>query len=192
NEFSDAMALKALELAFKYLPIAYKDGNNEEARDYLHQAATMAGLAFSNSQLHLAHAMGHSWGAIFHTPHGNCVGLFLRYITQYCLNKPGEPNESIQAYSNLAKKLGWVNWDLDDKKAAFMVVDKIKELQEKVDFTWNLKDLGVTKQDFENNLDKLVSLFFQDTSGVMAFRIPNKEEVTRLYQYAYDGKDVDF
>jgi len=192
NEFSNAMGLKAIELVFKYLPIAYKDGKNKEARDYLHQAATMAGLAFSNSQVHLAHAMGHSWGAIFHTPHGNSVGLFLPYITQYCLNAPGETNESILMYSDLAKKLGWANWDDDNKKAALTVVDKIKELQKTVNFISSLKDLGISRDEFDNNLTGLVSLFFQDPSGVMAPRIPNKEEVNRLYQYAYDGKDVDF
>jgi len=192
NEFSNAMGLKAIELIFKYLPIAYKDGNNKEARDYLHQAATMAGLAFGNSQAHLAHAMGHSWGAIFHTPHGNSVGLFLPYITQYCLNAPGEPNESVTWYSELAKKLGWANWGDDNKKAALIVVDKIKELQKTINFISNLKDLGISKEDFDSNLPTLISLFFQDPSGVMAPRIPNKEEVIRLYQYAYDGKDVDF
>ena len=192
NEFSDAMALKAIELIFKYLPIAYKDGENKDARDYLHQAATMAGLAFGNSQAHLAHAMGHSWGGVFHTQHGQSVGLFLQYITQYCLNAPGEPNESVKLYSILAKKLGWANWDDNDKKAAYLVVDKLKELQKIVNFTSNLKDLGISKKDFENNLDKLISLFFQDPSGTMAPRIPNKGDVKLLYQYAYDGKDVDF
>jgi alcohol dehydrogenase class IV len=192
NEFSDAMGLKAIELVFKYLPITYKDDKNKEARDYLHQAATMAGLAFGNSQAHLAHAMGHSWGGVFHTQHGQSVGLFLRYITQYCLNAPGEPNESVQLYSTLAKKLGWANWDDADKKAANTVVKKLNELQEEVGFTSTLKDLGISEEDFENNLDKLVSLFYQDPSGTMAPRIPNKEDIKRLYQYAYSGKDVDF
>ena len=192
NEFSNAMGLKAIELIFKYLPIAYKDGKNKEARDYLHQAATMAGLAFGNSQAHLAHAMGHSCSSIFHIHHGQSVGLYLRYITQYCLNAPGETNDSILLYSDLAKKLGWANWGDDDKKAAYSVVGKIKELQNSVDFISNLKDFGIAKEDFDNNLDILVSLFFQDPSGVMAPRIPNKEDIIRLYQYAYDGKDVDF
>jgi alcohol dehydrogenase class IV len=95
-------------------------------------------------------------------------------------------------YSVLAKRLGWANWDDDAKKAAFSVVKKIKELQKSIDFVSNLKGLGISKEDFDNNLDMLVSLFFQDPSGVMAPRIPNKDEITKLYQYAYNGKDVDF
>ena len=192
NEFSNALGLKAIELIFKYLPTAYKDGNNKEARDYMHQAATMAGLAFGNSQTHLAHAMGHSWAAIFHTTHGQAVGLFLRYITQYCLNAPGDTNESIKMYSLLARKLGWAKWDENDKSAAIKVLDKIKELQEEVGFIYRLKDLGTSKDDFDKSLNKLVSLCFQDPSSVMAPRTPNKQEFVKLFEYAYEGKDVDF
>lgn len=192
NEFSNALGLKAIELIFKYLPIAYNDGNNKEARDYMHQAATMAGLAFGNSQAHLAHAMGHSWAGIFHTTHGQAVGLFLRYITEYCLNAPGETNDSIKMYSLLARKLGWANWNDDDKIAAFRVLEKIKELQGKVGFVHRLKDLGTSKEDFEKSLTKLISLCFQDPSSVMAPRIPNKEEFEKIFTYAYEGKDIDF
>jgi alcohol dehydrogenase class IV len=192
NEFSNALGLKATELIFKYLPTAYNEGDNKEARDYMHQAATMAGLAFGNSQAHLAHAMGHSWAAIFHTTHGQAVGLFLRYITQYCLNAPGDSNESIKLYSVLARKLGWAKWDDDDRTAAFKVLDKIKELQEKVEFTYRLKDLGTSREDFEKSLNKLISLCFQDPSSVMAPRIPNKGEFAKIFTYAYDGKEIDF
>lgn len=192
NEFSNALGLKAIELIFKHLPIVYKDGNNEEGRDLLHQASAMAGLTFSNSQVHLGHAMGHSLGAIFPTPHGEAVGLLLKYITQYLLNDPSEPNESIEVYSDLSKKLGWAKWDDNPKKAAYKVVDKISELQKEVDFATNLKDLGIKKEDFDTNLDKLISLCYQDSSSVMAPRTPNKEEFTKLYNYAFEGKDIDF
>jgi len=192
NEFCNALGIKAIELIFKYLPIAYKDGNNMEARDFLHQASTLAGLAFSNSQLHIGHAMGHSLAAVFPIPHGQTVGLFLKYITQYCLNDPGETNESIEVYSTLAKKLGWAKWDYPPKKASYIVVEKINELQDKVDFIKNIKDLGITQENFNNNLNKLIGLCYQDPSSVMAPRTPNKEEFTKLYTYAYEGKDIDF
>ncbi|MFX1376768.1 MAG: iron-containing alcohol dehydrogenase [Promethearchaeota archaeon] len=192
NEFSNALGLKAIELIFKYLPIVYKDGTNKEGRDFLHQAAAMAGLTFGNSQAHIGHAMGHSFGAIFHTHHGEAVGLFLKYIVQYLLNSPSEPNESISIYSDIAKKLGWAKWSDDPKKAAYVVVEKIIELQKKVEFTTNLKDLGIKREDFDMNLDKLIGLCFQDPSSVMAPRTPNKEEFIKLYTYAYEGKDIDF
>ncbi|MFX0040664.1 MAG: iron-containing alcohol dehydrogenase [Promethearchaeota archaeon] len=192
NEFSNALIPKAIELIFKYLPIAYKDGNNMEARDSLHQAASMAGIAFSNSQLHIGHALGHSFAAVFPIPHGSLVGLFLPYVLQYCLNAPGETNESIILYSRLAKQLGWANWSDDDKKAANTVVEKVRELQKSVNFTTSLKNLGIERDNFEKNLSPLISLCYQDPSGVMAPRSPSKDDFSRLYTYAYDGKDIDF
>ncbi len=191
NEFSDALALKAIELVFKYLPIVVKDEKNKEARDYLHQAATLAGLAFGNGQVHLGHAMGHSWGAVFHSHHGATVGIFLRYVTQYCMND-SEKDDTIKINAKLAKQLGWAKWDDDDKKAADAVIDKIKELQEKVDMPLSLKELGVSREDFDKNLDKMVSLSFQDSSNVMASRSPLTEDYKKIYTYAYEGKDIDF
>jgi len=192
NEFSNALGLKAIELIFKYLPIVYNDGSNKEARDFMHQAATMAGLAFSNSQVHLGHAMGHSFSAIFPTHHGQAVGLFLRYVTQYCLNIPSEPNVCIGIYSNIAKKLGWAKWDDEPKIAAYIVVEKIDELQKQMDFTTNIKDLGVSREDFNKNLDNLIGLCYQDPSSAMAPRTPNMAEFAKLFNYAYEGKDIDF
>jgi alcohol dehydrogenase class IV len=192
NEFSYAMGLKAVELIFKYLPIAFKDGNNKEARDFVHQGATMAGLAFGNGQCHLEHAMGHSFAGIFHIHHGQMVGLFLPYTTQYCLNTTNKTDETIEIYSKVAKQLGWANWDVKPEKAANIVVEKIKELQNEVNFISNLKDLGIKKDEFDNSLDKIVSLCFQDPSCVMAPRIPNKSDFVKLFNYAYEGKDVDF
>lgn len=192
NEFSNALGLKAIELIFKYLPIVYNDGGNKEARDYIHQAATMAGLAFSNSQVNLGHAMGHSFSAVFPTHHGQAVGIFLRYVIQYCLNNPSEPNESIEIYSNLAKKLGWAKWDDEPQKSAYCVVEKINELQDQLGFITNIKDLGVDREEFNKNLDKIIGLCYQDPSSAMAPRTPNMKEFAQLFNYAYEGKDIDF
>jgi alcohol dehydrogenase class IV len=192
NEFSNAMGLKAIELIFKYLPIAYKDGENIKARDYLHQAATMAGLTFSNSQVHIGHGMGHSWGAIFHTPHGRAVGILLPYISQFCLNNPDTSDNTIEIYEKIAKQMGWAKWDDDNKKAAFKVVDKIKELQKTVEFPTSLKDLGVSKKEFEQNLDLLITCCFQDATAVMTPRSITDEYFRKIYNYAFNGKDIDF
>jgi alcohol dehydrogenase class IV len=192
NEFSDALCVKAVELIFKYLPIAYKDGKNMEARDYLHQAATIAGLGFGNGQAHMGHSMGHSWGAVFHTPHGRAVGLFLPYVTEYCLNNPDEEDQSVEILSRTAKKLGWAKWEEDNKKAAYVLIDKIKKLAKEVNLPLSLKELGISKDDFEKNLTMLVNLCFQSSSSVMSPRSANTEAYKKLYTYAYEGKDIDF
>ncbi|MFX1569554.1 MAG: iron-containing alcohol dehydrogenase [Promethearchaeota archaeon] len=192
NEFSNGIGLKAIELIFKYLPLVYKDGRNKEARDYLHQAATMAGLAFSNSQVHIGHGMGHGWGAVFHTPHGKSVGVLLPYVTQFCLNNPDKDDKTIEIYAKMSKQLGWSKWDDVDKNAAFVVIDKIRELQKLLGFPTKLKDLGVSKEDLENNLEMLVMCCFQDATSVMTPRSITDEYYRKLYYYAYEGKDVDF
>ena len=192
NEFSDAMLLKAVELIFKYLPIACKDPSNMEARDYMAQAATMAGLGFGNSQAHLGHAMGHSWGAVFHTPHGKAVGVFLPYITQYCLNNPDENDQTIPILSKLAKQLGWAKWGDDDKKSANLVVEKTIALQKEVGLPTKLADVGISKEDLEKNMDLLINLCFQSACTTMSPRSPDKATYTKLFTHAYEGKAIDF
>lgn len=193
NDFSDAFSLKAIELIFEYLPIAYKDGKNIEARDKLHQAATMAGLAFGNGQVHIGHAMGHSWGAIFHTPHGICVGILLKYVTQFCMNDPSEVGKkTIEINAKYAKQLGLAKWEDEDLKAANQLIKKIEDLQKLVDLPLSLKEVGVSKEDFEKNLDNLVNLVYEDSSGVMAPRSASGEDFKNIYRYAFEGKNIDF
>ena len=194
NEFSNALALKAIELIFKYLPIAYEDGENEEARDFMHQAATIAGLAFGNGNVHIGHTMGHSWGALYHVPHGRSVGVILKYVTQFIMNGP-ENQEIIKIYAKLSKQLGWVNWDESEEKAARMVITKIEDLAKKVNFSLNLKETvkdKVSREQFEADLDTLLNLCYQDASAVLTPRSPSPDEFKKIYVYAYDGKDIDF
>lgn len=191
NEFSDALSFKAIQLVFKWLPVVMQEPNNMEARDYMHQAATIAGLAFGNSQAHIGHSMGHSWGAVFHTPHGKAVGIFLPYISQFVVNNP-DNDEAANLYGRIAKQLGWAKWEDDDKAAAQKVIKKIKDLAEEVGFPTSLKDLDIPKEKFEENLPDLVDLCFQSSSSVMSPRAPNKDEYGKLYRYAYEGKDIDF
>ncbi len=191
NEYSNALALKAIELIFKYLPIIYKDGKNQEARDFLHQAATIAGLAFGNAQVHIGHTLGHSWGSMYHVHHGKSVGIVLKYVTQFILNDP-DKDDAVKIYAKLAKQLGWVSWSEGDKKAAEKVIDKLVELQKEVNFPSSLKETGVSKEVFEKDLDSLVTLCYQDSTSVFTPRSANGEQFAKLYQYAYEGKDVDF
>lgn len=192
NEFSNALATKAIELIFKYLPIAYKDGKNKEARDFLHQAATISGLAFGNGNVHIGHTLGHSFGSMYHIPHGRSVGIVLKYVTQFILNNPEGNENEIALYSKLAKQLAWAKWEEDDKKAAFRVIEKIVELQKEVQFPSSLKETGVSKEDFEKDLETLVSLCYQDASSVLAPRSPSSEEFKKIYTYCFEGKDIDF
>ncbi|MBN1802354.1 MAG: iron-containing alcohol dehydrogenase [Candidatus Lokiarchaeota archaeon] len=192
SEYSNALCTKAIELIFKWLPIAVKDGNNLEARDYLHQAANMAGMGFGNSQVHIGHAMGHSWGAIFHTPHGISVGIILKYVLMFLINNNDPEDMGKELLGKLSKKLGWAKWEDNDKLAAKIIVNKIKSLESECGFPKKLADLDISQEDLDKNMAKLIALCYQSPSCVMAPRSPNQEEYKKLFNYAYEGKDVDF
>jgi len=192
NEFSDAMTLKAIELIYKYLPIAVKDGKNQEARDMMHQAATMAGLSFGNSQAHIGHSMGHALGAIFHTTHGQAVGLYLPYILQFCLNNPDESNDTVKRVARLVKQLGWAKWDEEDKKAANVMVSKIKELAKEVNLPIAAKELNIPKEDYEKNIDGMIQLCFESAISTCSPRSANGDAFRKIFLKAYEGQDVEF
>ncbi|GAH91341.1 unnamed protein product, partial [marine sediment metagenome] len=86
------------------------------------------------------------------------MGIFLPYVLQYSLNNPDEADKTEDLLGKVAKQLGWVNWDEDNKKSADIVIKKVKELQKEVGFSFNLKELGTTKEDYDKHIDVLVNL----------------------------------
>ncbi len=101
NDFSDGLCLKAAQLVFDYLERAVSDGSDMEAREKMGIAASLAGLGFGNANLGLAHAMGHSFGALFKQPHGRAVALFLPYITEFTVNA------GLGRYVDIVRFVGW-------------------------------------------------------------------------------------
>ncbi len=184
NDFCDGLCLKATQLIFTYLPRAYANGLDAEAREHMHNAATVAGLGFGNSMAALAHAMGHSLGAIFHIPHGRAVGLFLPYTIAYTANA-GDTR-----YADIARFLGLpAN---DEAEAAASLIAAIRDLQLKLDEPISIRELGITPEAFETALSHLIANAESDTSLVMCVRIPDSLELERLFRCAYDGGSVDF
>ena len=118
--------------------------------------------------------------------------MFLPYITQYCLNNPDEKDPTAKILAKLAKQLAWVNWNEDETKAANIVIDKIKQLQKDVALPSKLADTGVSREEMDKNMGNLINLCFQSSSLTMAPRSANAEELQKLFEYAYEGKDVDF
>jgi len=184
NDFSDGLCLKAVELVFAYLPRAYSDGSDAEAREHMHNAATIAGLGFGNSQAALAHAMGHSLGAVFHTPHGRAVGLFLPYTIEFVAHAGDSRYAEIAHFLHLPAK--------DEAEGTASLVAAIRELQREVGLPTSLRELGITSEAFAKGLPQLVANTETDTSVISSVRIPETEEVERLFQYAYQGRPVDF
>ncbi len=186
NDFSDGLCLKAAELVLRYLPRAYQNGADAEAREKMHNAATIAGLGFGNSMAALAHGLGHSLGAVFHVPHGRAVALFLPYTIEYCVSAP----DGQTRYRELARFLGLPAED--EKQAAQSLAGAIRKLQNQVDQPLRVAKLGINRDEFLSELDLLVENALNDTQTIMSTRIPGDAELRELFLRAYDGKPIDF
>lgn len=183
NDFSDGLALKAVQMVFQYLPASYEKGG-PESREKMHNAGCIAGLAFGNSQAALAHAMGHSLGATLHTPHGRAVGLYLPYTIEFT------SGHEEGRYADIARFLGLEVASAED--SGRVLARHVRLLMERISQPTALKDLGVSGDQFEEALPALMRKAWMDTSAVMSARIPTDEELEQLYRYAYEGRSIDF
>jgi alcohol dehydrogenase class IV len=184
NDFCDGLCLKAIQLVFTYLPRAYADGSDAEAREHMHNAATIAGLGFGNAMTALAHAMGHALGGVFHTPHGRGVGLLLPYTIEFTANAGDSRYAEIAYFLHLPAK--------DEAEGAASLVAAIRELAQKINQPTSIRELDIAPEAFEEALPHLIANTESDTSLVMGTRIPDSEELERLFRYAYEGRSVDF
>ncbi|MEX2702751.1 MAG: iron-containing alcohol dehydrogenase [Candidatus Baldrarchaeota archaeon] len=185
NDFSDALALRAVQLIFKYLPRAFKNGRNDpEAREKMHNAATMSGLAFSNSQIGIVHAMGHSLGAVFKIPHGRSVAVFLPYVMEYNLS------EAASLYAEIAEAIGIT--DGSDEEEARKLIEAIRNLMKEIEEPLSIKEMDIPREEFEAKLDELIEKANESTGTIVNPRVPTEEDYRKLFLYAYEGKSVDF
>jgi alcohol dehydrogenase class IV len=184
NDFCDGPCLVATKLVFDYLPRAVADGSDGEAREKMHNAATIAGLGFGNSLASLAHAMGHSLGAVFHLPHGRCVGLVLPYTVEFAGQMAPERYADIARFVGIEVR--------SPQQAAPLLAARIRHLSASIHQPLSLQEAGISSQQFEAALPKLVENAECDACLVVSPRIPDSAELERLYRYAFEGKPTDF
>ena len=183
NDLTDGLCLHALRLVMEYLPRA-AEGTDGEARERMHNAATCAGLGFGNAMASVAHAMGHTLGAVFHVPHGRAVALFLPYTIEFAAR------ETPERFADLAALVGCS--EAGGEAGARALAARIRELCREVGNPVSVAEAGIERAAFEAALDKLVDDAFNDTQMVTAVRAPSYDELRRLYVYAFEGRPVDF
>jgi alcohol dehydrogenase class IV len=183
NDFSDGLAIKALEMIFKYLPRSYKDPADKEAKEKMHIAATLAGLSFGNAQAGLSHTIGHSVGAVFHIPHGRACGISLPYTIQFEAKEAGEFVEELARYVGIEKK---------GKEAIDEFIEKIFKLMVEIEMPHSLRGVGIKRENFEAKLEKLMENEAMDSTFGTIRRLPTDEELQALSECIYEGKAVDF
>ena len=184
SRFSDAPALAAVKHVFEYLPRAYRDGSDVEARAAMMQAATLASMSFGNAMVGLAHSMGHAAGAVLHMPHGRAVGLFLPYTMEYLAETAAE------MYAEIAASVGIAAGPTQDM--ARTLIARVRSLAESIGQPLSLRKAGVDIETFEQSLPALVERAENEVTTVTVARVPDGADLERLFRCACQGKTVDF
>jgi len=184
NDFSDGLALRSIQILFEYLPKAFDIPDDMYARQKTQNAATMSGLAFSNSQVGLAHATGHALGAIFHMAHGLAVGISNPYVIQF------SSRDAAQLYSDIAHVVGIK--EESAQKATDMLVESIKRLMVHLKTPLSLREAGISQSAFEQNLGSLIEQTNRSTCTFVNPRVPDVEEVRKLFVCMFEGKPANF
>ena len=196
NEYSDGQALQALKLLKQYLPRAYKNGSADPvAREKVHNAATIAGIAFANAFLGVCHSMAHKIGAEFHIPHGIANALLLTNVIRFnATNLPTKqtafsqydrPN-ALRRYGEVALFLGFNQVHTVDRVNAML--EWLDELKQDLNIPMSIKEFGVDEADFLSKVDNLAEKAFDDQCTGANPRYPLISELKNILIDSYYGR----
>lgn len=177
DDYTDPLAIRAIQLVFGYLKKAFDKGDDMEARVKMHDASTLAGMAFSNCSLGIVHSMAHKIGGIFHLTHGEANAIMLPYVIDY-------NRKETNRYDELEKILG-----IDD------IAEEIRKLNASVGLTASIQEgqnTIIKEEDFLAHLDIMAENAFKDACTLTNPRQTSPEDIKKIYECAYYGKKVDF
>lgn len=196
SPYTDAMANEAIELIFKYLPRAYKNGASDpEAREGMANAATIAGISFANAFLGICHSMGHKLGSYHHIPHGIAVSLVLENVMKF--NACEAPTKmgtfpqydhpvSLHRYAEAARGIGITG--KNDEEIFNKFLEAIHQLKVECDIPLTIQEFGVPEDQFLQSLDQMSEDAFNDQCTAANPRYPLISEIKELYLKSYYGK----
>lgn len=195
TDYTDGLAIKALQTIFEYLPRAYDDGQNDvEAREKMANAATMAGMAFANAFLGVCHSMAHKLGAFHHIPHGIANALMLEEVLRYNASeapaKMGTFSQydhphTLARYAKVADELNLGGKSDEDKLER--LIKAVNDLKARVGIKPYIKDYVSNEKDFLKRLDEMVEQAFDDQCTGANPRYPLMKEIKQMYLNAYYG-----
>lgn len=201
TNFTEGQALEAIRLVFKYLKSSYEKGAQDiNAREKMHYAATIAGMAFANAFLGLSHSMAHKLGAMYHIPHGLANALLLSYVIEFnATDKPTKQGLFPQykypfvkgRYAKIVDFIAPSSELGDDKDAKVQkLINMVEQLKADLNIPKSIKEYGIPEKEFLANLDKLSELAFDDQCTGGNARYPLVSEIKELYLKAYYGEPV--
>ena len=194
SPYTDSNAMQAIRLVFKYLPIAYRQPRDEEARSMMHNAACIAALAFSNASVGVNHALAHAFGARFGVSHGRANALMLPHVVAFNAAVPTKfmpsPNQrgydAHKKYATMADLLGLGGHTIAEK--VNNLVAAIEQLLDELAIPRSIAELGISQDDFKRALPDLAKIAFDDPSWRSNPRMPLVSELIELYWKAYKGR----
>ena len=195
SDYTDSLALKAIKLVFDYLPRAYKNGNDVEARDHMANASCMAGMAFANAFLGVNHSLAHKLGAFHHIPHGIANALVLTEVMKY--NSAEVPTKMgtfsqyqyphvLARYAEIGRFVGCTG--KNDQEVFDQLIKKLEDLKKEVEIKDNIAAYGVDESYFLETLDEMSEQAFNDQCTGANPRYPLVSELKDIYLKAYYGK----
>ena len=197
SDYTDGLAEKAVELVFNNLEEAYNNGSNKVAREKMHNASTIAGMAFTNAFLGVNHSIAHKMGAEFHMPHGRVNAILLPYVVKYNSSKPSKfvsfPKYEYfiadKKYAQMAKKVGLKADTVEE--GVNSLINAIKELNEKLNIPKSFKEAGIDEQQFLAKVDMLADRAFEDQCTTANPRLPLVSEIKQILLDSFYGKEIE-
>ena len=193
SDFTDGLAMKAIQLVFEYLPRAYRNGNDREAREKMHNASCIAGMAFTNAFLGINHSLAHKLGGEFHIPHGRANAVLLPYVIKYNAQKPTkfvsfpkyEAFVADKKYAEIARMLGLPA--RDTKEGVESLIKAIRDLIKELNMPSTIAECGVDREVFMSKVSELADKAFEDQCTPTNPRLPLVKELEEIYIKAYNG-----
>ena len=187
SDYTDGLAEKAVELVFKNLRDAYNNGDNKYAREKMHNASTIAGMAFTNAFLGVCHSMAHKIGAEFHLPHGRINAILLPYVIKY--NGVRNPSKFVsfpkyeyyiadKKYADISRRMGFkAN---TDEEGVNSLIAEVRKLADDVNIPKSFKEAGIEEAEWMAKVDELADRAFSDQCTTANPRLPIVEELKQI------------
>ena len=194
SDYTDGLALHAIEMVFTYLEKSYN--GDPLAREKMHNASCIAGMAFTNAFLGLNHSMAHKLGGEYHIPHGRANAILLPYVIKYNATKPTKfasfpkykEYVADERYAKIARRVGLCSADTPISEAVDCLVKAIRELMTVTERPLCIKDCGVSEAEFMSKVDELSYKAFEDQCTTANPVYPLVSEIKELYREAYYGE----
>ncbi|WP_088044036.1 bifunctional acetaldehyde-CoA/alcohol dehydrogenase [Bacillus sp. EAC] len=193
NDYTDGLALQAIKLVFKYLPRAYRDGNDFEAREKMHNASAIAGMAFANAFLGINHSLAHKIGAEFHIPHGRANAILMPHVIKYNAKKPTKftafPKYKYfiadERYAEIARILG-LRCSTSEEGVESLIT-AVTNLAKELNIQMSIQAQGVTEKEFKEKVAYLADKAFEDQCTTANPKLPLIIELEEVYMNAFKG-----